>query len=185
MKKETLDEIKSSIVSKRHEIGDFNKKVKRIKELEKNKIVKEYLSLTGIEPKKIEKIKKSQKSIVLSVSKSYLEQIKPEDTFGIYIYMGTYSYNTQFSSVKLAERVSYDSPYADYRVYWNIEQPDSIAVPINKCSEFEESNTVLEIDKISKEKFDEAQELFLYLCNEVNQEAACRVVLRKYKKLEK
>lgn len=101
----------------------------------------------------------------------YLKEIKEEDTNKIYVYCGA-TIVTE-NDILIVNR---ENPNVTNLLYWNIEQPTMINIPIEKCKEFETNNTIVYGDyyKIMSNFFIEAIK--------TNQSEAVKKIIKKYKK---
>lgn len=128
---------------------------KRLKELEKEDLVKEYLSLLEISQSssfnKLLNIK--NRDLMDSIAHRYLYKIK--ETNGVYVYAGTFCYSNEWDIMHSWSdiRLNYYDDRAQYRLYQDIEQSDGLVVPISKCCEFEEKNKVVFWKDLLKELF--------------------------------
>lgn len=185
MKQELLLFLKEELQSIKHENEEINKRIKRIKELQKDPNIIEYLKLINLVDNDLKQIKISDKEIILTYYHHYLNKIKKEDTNNIYVYLGTYKINEEIDIVHGSSdfRVNYDSPSADYRIYKNIEYPYGETVPINKCDEFEKNHVIIKPKTYFKEKeYYEIQKDFFVHAIKTNQESAKKMILKKYNK---
>lgn len=121
MKEDTLNQIKNEVEMTKLNIEKNNEMVKRIKELEKNRYVREYLSLVGLSNTKQKFITDTDDEIISQIYDKYIHRIDERDTNGIYIYLGTFRYSSTADIVSLGDdRVSYDDDRADYRLYQDL-----------------------------------------------------------------
>lgn len=185
MKEELLIKIRKDLEEEKRKLSEYNYKNKRIKELMKEKEVKEFLALIDLTYQVGSTKKMVTDDIIASMYYKYLYQIKDEDTNEIYVYMGTYKYSEEMDIVHGSRdiRVQYDSIDADYRVYRNIEKSSSEQILINRCKEFEKTHTIINPKIVCYDKtFYEIQKDFFIRAVKVNQESAKKLVLRKYSK---
>lgn len=134
MKEDTLTQIKNEVEITKLNIEKNNEMVKKIKELEKNRYVREYLSLVGLSNTKQKFITDTDDEIISQIYDKYIHRIDERDTNGIYIYLGTFRYSSTADIVSLGDdRVSYDDDRADYRLYQDLEQLASLVVNIKDC----------------------------------------------------
>lgn len=101
----------------------------------------------------------------------YLKEIKEEDTNKIYVFCGA-TIVTE-NDILIVNR---ENPNVTNLLYWNIEQPTMINIPIEECKEFEKNNTIVYGDyyKIMSNFFIEAIK--------TNQSEAVKKIIKKYKK---
>ena len=185
MKEELLIKIREELESEKKKQEEINNKNKRIKELLKDKNVKEFLGLTGLDYEAGSTKKMITDDIIASIYSKYIYLIREGDTNGLYVYLGTYKYSDEVDIVHGGRdyRVPYDSPHADYRVYKNLELWDSEHVLINRCDEFERIHTIINSKRaISDKIFYEIQRDFFIRTVKTDQESAKKMVLRKYSK---
>lgn len=185
MTEELLTKMKEELEIERQKLADYNRKVKRLRELENDVNVQEFLKLTNLEYESLSLKRVSSESLIESVFYHHLHEIDEKDTNGIYVYLGTYKYTDEIDIVHSPHdiRVPYDSPVADYRVYQNIEECSSKQIPILKCEQFEKEHTILNPKvPITSKGFYDIQKDFFIRAIKVNQESAKKMVLRKYRR---
>lgn len=188
MKEEMLKQMKEDLMLKKEENNCYNERVKMIKNLEKDSKVKEYLRLTGIDNTDLKQERLSDKKIILSFYRNYLNKIKENDTNGIYVYMGTYQNSSEIDIIHGSSdiRVDYSSPLADYREYRDIEFPFSVMVPIKKCEQFEKEHIVINPKMyLASNTYYNIQEEFFIRAVKTNQDSALKLILKKYDRLGK
>ena len=123
MKENTLTQIKNEVEITKLNIEKNNEMVKRIKELEKNRYVREYLSLVGLSNTKQKFITDTDDEIISQIYDKYIHRIDERDTNGIYIYLGTFRYSSTADIVSLGDdKVSYDDDRADSVSYTHLLQ---------------------------------------------------------------
>ena len=124
MKEELLQKLKKEYIQKKLELDEHNKQVAEINELMKDEKVQKFLSLTEIEIEETKEKKLSDKEIISKIYPKYLYEIKENETNNIYIFLGTYMYSDEIDIIHGSNDivVEYDSPNADYRTYFNLEQ---------------------------------------------------------------
>lgn len=188
MKEELLQFLKEEVEKEKLQNIEYNKKVKRIKELKKDPNVREYIQLTSLIGDDIKEIKISDVDIIYSFCRRHLSEIKENEANGIYVYLGTYQYSSEIDIIHGSRdiRVDYDSPYANYRIYWDIEQFAAENIPISQCKQFENEHTIINPKSYFKEKeYYKIQKEFFNKAVKSNQESAKKLILRKYDKLNK
>lgn len=185
MKENTLTQIKNEVEITKLNIEKNNEMVKRIKELEKNRYVREYLSLVGLSNTKQKFITDTDDEIISQIYDKYIHRIDERDTNGIYIYLGTFRYSSTADIVSLGDdRVSYDDDRADYRLYQDLEQFTSIVVNIKDCKAFEENNTIINPNGYFKSReYYKIQKEFFITAVKKGQETARKRILKKYPEL--
>ena len=185
MKEELLIKIREDLDSEKRKLKDYNEKIKKLKELMKDKKVKEFLGLSSLDYKIDSTKSVVSDDIIASIYSKYIYSIGENDTNGLYVYLGTYSYNNEIDIVHGSNdyKVPYNSPNADYRLYQNIEHLTREHVAITKCEEFENTHIIINPKKaFSNKTFYEIQKDFFIRAVKDSQEAAKRMVLRKYSK---
>ena len=185
-----LDEYKNEyrdIVEKRKE---YEKKKARLEFLLNNRLVKEYIALSGeLSDDKVVNFMKREDDTQIR----YLFVIfcrKSKTTNEIYVYLGTYKYVYDYDIIHgdTDEQVNYNDESASYSLYRNIESDSSRMVHIGNREEFENSHTILfpNRDYLSCRmvNFDKLQTEFARDCINCGQEEAVRRVLTKCKKIK-
>lgn len=185
MKQELLLFLKEELKSIKQENEEYNQRIKRIKELQKDPNVIEYLKLINLVESDLKQIKTSDKEIIFSYYHHYLHKIQKENTNDIYVYLGTYKNNEEVDIIHGSSdfRVNYNSSEADYRIYKNIEYPYGERIPINMCNEFEKNHIVIKPKSYFKEReYYEIQKDFFVHAIKKDQETAKKLILKKYGK---
>lgn len=186
MKENTLTQIKNEVEITKLNIEKNNTMLKRIKELEKNRYVREYLSLVGLSNTKQKFITDTDDEIISQIYGKHIHRIDERDTNGIYVYLGTFRYSDEIDIVHSScdIRVKYDDKRADYRLYKNIEQVFAKKININDCKSFERENIILNPNSYYKEKeYYNIQKEFFITAVKKGQEAARKRILKKYPEL--
>lgn len=183
MKKELLKEIREEVLNIKKANEERNKRRNRIRELENDESVKEYIKLRGIEP--LTDFKEStidDKTIASEIYYRYVHRIDKKDTNGIFVYLGTYreSYESDIVHCNGDIKVGYNNPDAEYRLYQDLEQNSVITVPIKDCEEFEKSNRVIFPKGYNLcKRYYEIQKKFFAEAITNSEEEACKLILRK------
>lgn len=187
MREEILRKLKDRLKQEKIKNENHNLKVEKIKELENDPKVREYLNLTESKHSSLKPIELTDERIVSSFYRSYLSEIKENETNGIYVYVGTYSYSKEANIVHDSdERVNYSDPNANYRIYFDIEQLCSQNIPISECEQFEKNHIVINPKTYLKEQeYYKIQKQFFIKAVMTNQEAAKKLVLGKYPRMNK
>ena len=184
MKEELLTELKQELQSRKIENQEHNIKEKRLRELEKDANVKEYINLIKILEDDLNLINISDKKLILSYYSCYIHKIDECDTNKIYVYLGTFEYSNEIDIVHGSRdfRVKDDSEAADYKIYRNIETDCSIEIPIDKCEEFEKNNIIIKPKTyLNGEEYYNIRDDFFVASIKTNQESAKKMILKKYK----
>lgn len=185
MKEELLIILRDELVKQKIKNEQYNKKVKRIRKLQKDAKVKEYMQLTDFSYDDLKLIKVTDSEIIDSFYRRHLYKIKENETNGLYVYLGTYQNSHEIDIVHGGNdiRVNYDSKKADYRIYQDIEQSFSEIIHISKCEQFEKDHTIINPKMyLGKNTFYDIQKEFFVRAVKVNQESAKKLVLKKYNK---
>ena len=160
MKEDTLTQIKNEVEITKLNIEKNNTMLKRIKELEKNRYVREYLNLVGLS--------NTKQKFITDTDDEIISQI--------------FRYSSTADIVSLGDdRVSYDDDRADYRLYQDLEQLASLVVNIKDCKAFEENNTIINPNGYFKSReYYKIQKEFFITAVKKGQETARRRILKKY-----
>lgn len=183
MKEELLIFLREELERIKVENTKYNEKVKRIKELEKDPKIREYINLLEIEKSNLKQIKLSDKQIILSFYHNYIYKIQKQETNGIYVYLGTYKYNHEIDIVHGSSdnRVEYNSKKADYRIYKNIEQNLDASIARNECNNFEKEHIIIyPEDGLNILEYYKIRDDFFVKAIKTNQESAKKLILKKY-----
>ena len=177
MKEELLNKIRDEVESVKNENRKINDKYTRLKELENNPLVREYLFLLSEYNKgRIKYINEKDNKIIDNIYIKYLKQIDEDSSNKIYVYMGTY-----VKSNSSDRRVSRYSKDADYSIYRNLEFINDLIISIDKCDEFEKDNIVLFPKTTFRElEYGDMQKSFYYEAIENGQESAKKKLSKKY-----
>lgn len=188
MKEEILRQMKDRLKQEKVRNETHNLKVKKIKELEQDPRVKEYLKLIEMNPSSLKLIDCSDEEIINSIYRKYLPEIKENETNGIFVYIGTYRYSHELDLIhgSTDDRVDYNDPKANYRIYFDIEQLFSNTISITDCEQFEKEHIVIYPQTYLKEKeYYKIQKQFFIKAVLTNQESAKKLILGKYSKIIK
>jgi len=119
--------------------------INRKRELENDSKVQEYLKLNKmIENARCEqKVEQSNYEIIESIFNNYKYSIK--ETNNIYVYLGTFVVSDEYDIMHSwsDDRVNYNDPKAQYRIYINLENCKEENVKIRDCEKFKEENNVI------------------------------------------
>lgn len=188
MTEELLQKLKEELVVRKQTIEEHNKKVKRIKELIKDKKIKEFIELLNIEIPDLKQIKKKDDEIISSYYSSYVYKINENETNKIYVYLGTYKYSEDYDIYRATPdiRVDYNSKDANYREYRDIEDTFSKTINIKQCEKFEKENIIINPPtptRYKEREYYQIQKEFFIKAIKKDQESAKKYILRKYPKL--
>ena len=181
MKEEILNRIKINYNNQLERQNKYKEMLDRKKELEKEPLVIEYLSILENMDDKILSFTENQ----MLDNVVYKELRNIEETNGIYVYLGTYSYSNEIDIVHGSHdnRVNYNDEKADYRVYRDLESRYGFELKIVECEKFERENNVIFPKRyLTEQYFCELQLEFFRDCIEDGQEKAVSRVMRKVKK---
>lgn len=183
MKKELLKEIREEVLNIKKANEERNQRRNRIKELEGDESVKEYIELRGIDTLAdfTESIT-DERTLASEIYYRYIHRIDKKDTNGIFVYLGTYreSYESDIVHCNDDIKVGYNNPNAEYRLYQDLEQHSVITVPIKDCEVFEKSNRVIfpKGYNLCKRYYEIQKEFFTEAITN-SEEEACKLILRK------
>ena len=126
---------------------------------------------------------KDRVEILTDLIDKYVPTIQKKDTNHIYIYLGSFKTGLQGKLIYI-NREERDR-FADFSMYQDLEQTQSIRVPISKATRFEQKHFVLIPEEYSKdfnyyEEHQKIQGLFLTHAIESNQEKAKNYLARVY-----
>lgn len=185
MKEELLLEMKAEAERMKERYRQHNENVKRIRQLEKDPAVKEYLQLMETFNCEPQYIKKSLDEIIASNYSKHLYHIKQGDTNGIYVFLGTYRYNREIDIVHGSTdyRVADNDPKADYRLYHDLEHHFPEQVVISRCEQFERDHIVIMPNTLSDSEYYKIQREFFVKAVKTDQEKAKKMILRKYPRI--
>ena len=168
MREELLDVIRNSYVNMKKRQKKNQEVIDRVKCLEKNEFVREYLDLK------------------LKIDKVYSSEMSDDEVIDVSIQgISSYVDNTNEIYVCLGEYyLSYKKE--KYKRYMNIEnENDFYLIAYDECEEFEKNHHVILLDYVGNDIFDilnkyrEIQMDFFKTAIKENQEKACRKVLTK------
>lgn len=185
MKQEILEKIKNEYLVKCEEIDNIKNIKSRIKELEKDKHVIEYLNLTSkLEDSNTKTISKNQ--ILSSIFTSYVRR-EIDETNEILVYLGTYmsSCETDIEHGASDIRVNKNDVNAEFSLYADLEKDlmDSITVPIKDRDDFEKKHQIIYPKGIRNERrFYELQQEFIVTAINEGQERAVNKILQNITK---
>lgn len=180
MENKILNEIREKYNNKLQVLKKYEILAKRIKELEENETVKEYLELIKLleehEGKRFSGY--TEEKLMEFTFNSMLSQIK--ETNNIYVCMGTYMLSNEHDIEHGPRdiRLNRDDEKAQYRIYKNIETYDSESISIKKCDEFERTHKIIyPRTALTDEFFYAIQHDFFIISIKESQEAACNKIL--------
>ena len=124
MNNKVLESIRNDVANELKILDEHNKRVRKIKALESNGLVKEYLKLTGISPSDVEEIEIDIDEICFTKFRKYMSEIKEDETYQIYVYIGTYEFGDKDEL--------FDKKYSDDGIHPNELGYNIIAEAINK-----------------------------------------------------
>ncbi len=168
MQNDILELIKKEYKRKLTTRDEYNELIKKIKDLQAQQSIREYLKLTDRE-KDYERYSYDtslDEDILFSSFMKYISCINIEDTNDIYILMKKGMENGKMVSV-----------------YWNIEQISPITLPIEETEEFEENHIIIFPKLGNYDVMDviRIQKDFIGKAVLSNQQKAKKLVVRRYK----
>lgn len=179
MKEENLRNIKFDMVKQYEYAKQYNKKIDRIKDLLVTDEVKEYLALTKNDIPQMHYQNDDITDLFYLYFSRELNNIKYNHTNKIFVYIGSYYLKHLGGSNYKEIPVSFDDPKCEFRRYHDLEQYNSISVPISKCGKFEAENSV--IFDYSDKYYDIRRDFASDILYE-GQEKAKKYVLNKYRR---
>ena len=184
MKEEMLQSIKKDYENQKELRDNTIKSLEKLKELENNEIVKEYLNLKEkLQLLKYERIiNQTDTEIINTLFRRNMYSNK--DTNEIYVCLGSFKLDNVYDIEHGPSdfRVRRDDPTAEYRIYKDIENENYIQLAIDKCEKFENTHKVIIPKTILTDKYYyELQKEFILTAVEEGQEKACQKILAKNK----
>lgn len=130
---------------------------------------------------------KDHAEILTDLINKYVPTIQKKDTNHIYIYLGSFKTGLQGKLIFINREER--EKFADFSMYQDLEQTQSIRVPISKATRFEQKHFVLIPEEYSDdfnyyEELQKMQVLFLMRTLKSSQEKAKDYLARVYKKKE-
>ncbi len=180
---------KYELVKLKRQILEEVQRRKRINELLEVEQIKEFIKLSGVKVESLDS--ENIKEILFSI----LNNFTITETNGIYVCTGTYITDCDISyeeTTYYSSKVDFDSEYAEYRIYCNIEDEKmkrAYLKPFMSCqllaSEFERNNIILNPYNSSKNSngYAEVREDFFMTAIEKGQGKAKKLILEKYPRM--
>lgn len=168
MTEEDLLLIRKNVEERKEKIRKVNNDRKRLKELEEDKEVLEYLKLRGIKKLSSDSLKEVDENdpyIAFLAFSDYQYSHKIEETNGIYMFVYKGNYLKGFKK-------------KEYRYYRDIESEEEVLISDERVDEFESNNLVI----YSERPLWVIQQEFINNALEVGQEETVKVMTKKYKK---
>ena len=182
MKEEALLKIREEVSKRLTENELYNNRIRRIKELQKLKEVKEYIKLIGETGNNLSLRKEKSEDIVYSCFRHYLSSFIPEEeTNKIYVYLGTFQCSSECDINHGVSDiyVSRNSEEADYSLYRNLENYFiDRTISIKDRRKFEEENIVLFKNSING--YELIRREFAFLSYKYGQDVAVKKLIKKY-----
>lgn len=189
MKEKILIEMREELKSAKRDNEQYNREAARLKELKKDEKVQEYLKLVSHYGKDdIEAHQFDEKDTIDTIYYYAMRKIHKESTNGIYVYLGTYRYiDLSEYDDGVDELVRREDKRAYKREYLNLEQRETISIPIEECDEFESENTILYTSdgkeyyvNDAKDNAKRIQMEFATIAIKESQERAVKQIIKRY-----
>jgi len=136
-----LNKIRIEYENKKNIQNEYKKNINRLKELEENELIKEYLILSNIIKDKnyLEILTLTDEEILNSLLLLYSDKI--EKTNNIIVYLATFAKSKNNEYIK----VNRDNSKAEFRMYADLEKDISLSIniPIKEADEYEKNNNVI------------------------------------------
>ena len=182
MKEEILEKIRKDYEFRLEIKENLAKKSARLRELEENKYVKEYLEIINKKSNNNYKwYEYTSDDQILDISyRTYSREIRESNR--LYVYLGSYKSDQNYGiscsyNDILVER---DSPEVLYSIYWDLEKENEIKISIEVRDEFEKIHNIVYPETAFRDKeFYEIRRNFLRLSIYEGQEVACKKILKK------
>ena len=142
MREEVLQQLREEYNKKKQEVKIFNENVDRIRQLQQDPNVMEYMSLINSIGGIPRNLVFDEVQTVRGILNRLYYTTKEEDTNKIYVCLGTYHSHENKSDVYSIcdDLVDYNSPDAHFRLYQDIEKSTYECIPIKECKKFENDN---------------------------------------------
>jgi len=189
MKEKILIEMREELKSAKRDNEQYNREAARLKELKKDEKVQEYLKLVSHYGKDdIEAHQFDEKDTIDTIYYYAMRKIHKESTNGIYVYLGTYRYiDLSEYDDGIDELVRREDKRAYKREYLNLEQRETISIPIEECDDFESENIILYLSddeeyykNDAKDNAKRIQMEFATIAIKESQEKAVKQMIKRY-----
>lgn len=189
MKEKILIEMREELKSAKRDNEQYNREAARLKELKKDEKVQEYLKLVSHYGKDdIEAHQFDEKDTIDTIYYYAMRKIHKESTNGIYVYLGTYRYiDLSEYDDYFDELVRREDKRAYKREYLNLEQRETISIPIEECDDFESENIILYLSddeeyykNDAKDNAKRIQMEFATIAIKESQERAVKQMIKRY-----
>lgn len=189
MKEKILIEMREELKSAKRDNEQYNREAARLKELKKDEKVQEYLRLvTHYGKDDIEAQEFDEKDTIDTIYYYAMRKIHKESTNGIYVYLGTYRYiDLSEYDDGVDELVRREDKRAYKREYLNLEQRETISIPIEECDDFESENIILYLSddeeyykNDAKDNAKRIQMEFATIAIKESQERAVKQMIKRY-----
>ena len=187
MKEKLLQELKEDLKKQKNRLCEYNNKVRRINELLLEDSVKEFISISKFDIKKLEIKEKTEDDIEKETIDNIIYFINNDnngDTNNIYYYIGEFEARLRKDGgygylERRGNKNSFKLGSPKYvKVYRNIENSnDEVILPIKECNNFEKKNVI-----ISSNNYNTVQREFITDMLDNNQEDAVKRLIKKYSK---
>ncbi len=184
---------KYELLKLRKELLQEIERRKRVNELLETDSIKEFMKLSNV------KVKALKEDDIRGILRSILKNFAITETNGIYVCIGTFftDYNISYEETNYySRRTSFDSKYAEYRIYRDIEDEKTKKAyfkqediqrgyPQLLSSEFEGKNIVLNPynTEDNENGYSEVREKFFMTAIDKGQAKAKKLILDKYPRM--
>lgn len=172
MKEAVLEKIKRDFEEEKSFQVAYNAEARRVnRELIARKKEK------GVTPKKLYIDRRTKRDILVRLLRKHRDEIKLEDTNGIYVYMGTYREKNNFYEDGPEDiRVSFDDESASYSLYKNLEVDRDILISIDERDFFESSVRLI------TGNYEMLQKEFISMAVKKGQDYAAKQMVKAYRR---
>ena len=186
MKEKLLHELQEELKKKKNKLSEYNENVRRIKELLLEDNVKEFISISKFDIKKLNIKEKTEEDIKKETIDNIIYFINDDrniDTNKIYCCLGEFEGRLRKDGgygylERKSNKNSFTLVSPKYvKVYRNIENSnDEVILPIKECNNFEKKHLV-----INSNNYSMVQREFITDMLDNNQEEAVKRLMKKYK----
>lgn len=149
MKNEIFDELKEDYFEKSKKNEKNKRCLDALKQrrdfLKKNALIQQYLDLDN-QIKDYKRKVFSDKEILDSTLSYFDEVTEYDETFEVYLYLGSFIYDDYDIVAQIARNDKHDEP--DYNIYANIESKEILVLDYADCYEFENTHDILVVDEL-------------------------------------
>ncbi len=175
MKEALLEQIKRELLEEKGFQDAYNKDVRA-----KNKRSKEEVRMIksiGATPMRMYIDRRTKGDILLRLLRKHRDEIKEEDTNGIYVYFATYREKNNFYEDGPEDiKVPFNDKNATYSLYRNLEIDKEVLISIDEREEFERTVDIVTGDYRSLQKE------FITTAVKKGQEEAAKQIVKRYRR---